>query len=186
VSLALALLLLPTVGAAEGARLDLPAFSSLSARAVESVNIDIGPLLLHAAAWFLDDRDADTAQTKRLLAQVHSVRVRSYQFATDQTYPAADIDAIRKQLDRPGWNRLVQTHERDDHRDVDIYLYVADNRTQGLAVISREPRELAIVNITGSIDLDDLPRLEQQFHLPKTAPGGNDAPNDDAMPIAPR
>jgi hypothetical protein len=185
-SIALAFLLLPTVGAAQGARLDLPAFPSLADKAVESVNIDIGPWLLHAAARFVDDKDADSQQAKRLLTQLDSVRVRSYQFASDHTYPESEIESVRKQLSQPGWNRLVQTHERDGNKDVDIYVFMVDSRTQGLAVISRDPREFVIVNITGSINLEDLPTVEQELHLPRSSRDGKDGSKDDVVQVVRR
>jgi hypothetical protein len=36
----------------------------------------------------------------------------------------------------------------------------------GLAIIAAEPREFTIVNIVGSIDLEDLHKLEGKFGVP--------------------
>jgi hypothetical protein len=165
--LALLCVLLPTVGAAQDARLKLPDFSSLSGKAIESVNVSLSPWLLRMAGAFIDDKDADAAATKHLLAGIKSIQVRSYQFATDFAYSTADIDSVRKQLSAPGWSQLMQVHHRDRSEDVDIYILVEDNLTKGFALISSEPRQFTIVNIVGSINLDDLPKLEGQLHLPK-------------------
>ncbi|HEY2675845.1 MAG TPA: DUF4252 domain-containing protein [Steroidobacteraceae bacterium] len=165
--LALACLLLPAVGAAQEARLKLPDFSSLAGKATESVNISLSPWLLHMAGAFIDDKDPDAAATKRLLAGIKSIRVRSYQFATDNAYSPADIESVRKQLSGPGWSQLVQVHHREKSEDVDIYVLIEDNLTKGFALISSEPRQFTIVNIVGSINIDDLPKLEGQLHLPK-------------------
>jgi hypothetical protein len=100
--LAIACLLLPTMGAAQDAKLTLPDFRSLADKATESVDISLSPWLLHTVAGLMDDKDADSAATKKLLAGIKSIEIRSYQFATDFAYPAADIDAVRLQLSAPG------------------------------------------------------------------------------------
>jgi hypothetical protein len=169
VRFALACLLAPALGAAQDATLKLPDFRSLAAKATESVNISVGPWLLRAARAFVDDKDEDGAATKQLLAGIKSIQIRSYSFATDSAYSAADIDAVRSQLSAPGWNQLMQVHHREKSEDVDVYVLIEDNVTKGFALIAREPREFTIINIVGSIKIDDLPALENHLHLPKVA-----------------
>lgn len=161
--------LLPALAAAEDARLELPDFSSLAHKARESVNITLNPLLLHVAAAFMDEKDPDSAEAKKLLAGITSIEVRSYEFDSDFAYSADDIDAVRRQLAAPGWSQLLQVHDRKKSEDVDMYVFVKNNRTTGFALISREPREFTIVNIVGSINPEDLPKLEEHLHLPKAA-----------------
>ena len=84
-----------------------------------------------------------------------------------RTKSRPDIEAITSQLATPGWSRLVQTKSRKTGSNVDIYLLVADNKALGMALIATEPRELTIVNIVGSIDLDKLRKLEGHFGVPK-------------------
>jgi Domain of unknown function (DUF4252) len=165
VEIALTCLLLPAVGAAQDAKLKLPDFSSLAGKATESVNVTLNPGLLRFAAAFMDDKDADSAATKKLLAGIKSIEVRSYSFDADFAYSAADIDAVRQQLTAPGWSQLVQTHDRKSNADVDIYLFVENSRTRGFALIAREPREFTIINIVGSVGVEDLPMLEKHLHL---------------------
>ena len=43
-------------------------------------------------------RIEDSVATKHLLAGIKSIEVRSYQFASDNAYSAADIDSVRSQL----------------------------------------------------------------------------------------
>jgi hypothetical protein len=165
--LALACLLLPTLGAAQDPKLKLPDFGSLADKATESVNISLNPWLLRIAAASIDGKDPDSAATKKLLAGIKSIEIRSYQFATDSAYSAADIDAVRLQLTAPGWSRLVQVHNRKNREDVDMYILVENDRTNGFALIASEPRQFTIINIVGSISVEDLPRLENHLHLPK-------------------
>ena len=164
--------LLPTLAAAQDARLKLPDFSSLAGKATETVNISLGPWLLHMAGAFIDDKDEDAAATKHLLAGIHSIQVRSYQFPTDFAYSSADIDSVRKQLSGPGWSQLMQVHHRDKSENVDMYILVENNLTKGFALISSEPRQFTIINIVGSINIDDLPKLEGRLHRPRSARTG--------------
>jgi len=167
--IALACLLLPAWGAAQDAKLKLPEFRSLADKATESVNISLSPWLLHMAGSFIDDKDEDSVATKHLLAGIKSIDVRSYQFATDNAYSAAEIDAVRSQLAGPGWSQIMQVHHREKNEDVDMYVLIENNLTKGFALISSEPREFTIINIVGSINIDDLPKLQSRLHLPKIA-----------------
>ena len=166
---ALACLVLPTMGDAQNAKLQLPEFAHLAEKATESVNISISPWLLRTAAMFIDDGDADSAATKKLLAGIKSIEIRRYAFATDSAYSSADLDAVRRQLDGPGWSRLIQVRGAKNSEDVDVYVLIENSRTQGFALIASEPREFTIINIVGSISIDDLPKLQSHLHLPKLA-----------------
>jgi len=168
---ALACFLLPALAAAQDAALKLPDFGPLAGKAIDSVNITLGPLLLRMAGAFVDGKDADGAATKKILAGITSIQVRSFEFATDFAYSSADIDAVRQQLAAPGWSQLMQVHNRDKNENVDMYLLVENNRTKGFALITSEPRQFTIINIVGSINVEDLPKLENQLHLPKVGVG---------------
>jgi len=167
--IALSCFLLPGLSAAQEAKLKLPEFRSLASKATESVNISLSPWLLHMAGSFIDDKDEDSAATKHLLAGIKSIQIRSYQFASDNAYSAADIESVRSQL--TGWSQIMQVHHREKSEDVDMYLLIENNVTKGFALIASEPREFTIINIVGSISLEDLPQLERQLHLPKVGVG---------------
>jgi hypothetical protein len=169
VMIALACLLVPVLGAAQDAKLKLPEFRSLAGKATESVNISLSPWLLHIAGSFIDDKDEDSVATKHLLAGIKSIDVRSYQFATDNAYSTADIDAVRSQLAGPGWSQIMQVHHREKSEDVDMYVLIENNVTKGFALIASEPREFTIINIVGSLKIEDLPKLQSHLHLPKVA-----------------
>jgi hypothetical protein len=163
--IALGCFLLPGLGVAQDAKLKLPEFSSLAGKATETVNISLSPWLLHMAGSFIDDKDADSVATKRLLAGIKSIQIRSFQFAGDNAYSAADIDSVRSQL--TGWSQIMQVHHREKSEDVDMYVLIENNVTKGFALIASEPREFTIINIVGSISVEDLPKLQSHLHLPK-------------------
>ena len=59
----------------------------------------------------------------------------------------------------------MQVHHREKSEDVDMYVLIENNVTKGFALIASEPREFTIINIVGSIKVEDLPKLESHLHL---------------------
>jgi hypothetical protein len=165
--LALAALSLPVAALAHDGHLTLPDFSALAARASEHTDISLGAGLLHFASHFVDDKDPDAAATRRFMAGLREIEVHSYEFSSDQAYSASDIDSVRRQLQSPGWKRLVQTHSAANHEDVDVYVSLDGERPTGLAIIAAEPREFTIVNLVGTVDLKDFASMGGQMGIPK-------------------
>ena len=151
----------------EKGQLSLPEFSALNKKASESVNVTFGPELLGMAARFLSSDDPDEAAAKKLVASLTGIYVRNYKFETDYAYPKADIEGVRRQLESPGWSRMVETHNKKENTDVDVFVLIEGGKSRGLAIIASEPREFTIVNIVGSIELDQLHDLEGRFGVPK-------------------
>jgi hypothetical protein len=160
-------LLARLASAAPLAPLKLPDFESLTGKATQSVNITLDSNLLGLAASFLDSDKPEDAAAKELIAGLQGVYVRSFTFDRDFAYSMTDVDAVRRQLVAPGWQRLVGVRSGKEKANVDIYISVDAGRANGLAIISREPRQLTIVNIVGSIDLQKLHKLEGKFGIPK-------------------
>jgi hypothetical protein len=171
-SAAIAALALPVASCAATPHLDIPSFSHLRAKANDSVNITIGgPLLRLASRIAASDEDADDDEKAALsiLKEVTSVQVRNFSFKEDDAYSPADVDSVRKQLDAPCWNHLVQQHKREPREDTDVFMCLEEGQIKGIAVIASEPREFTIVNVTGNIDIDKLSKLQGQFGIPKVA-----------------
>jgi hypothetical protein len=169
---ATALLVLPMASFAVSPRLDIPNFNHLRAKANDSVNVTLGgPLLRFVSRLAASDDTADEQQKAAvdLLQEISSVQVRSFKFNEDGAYSMADIDAVREQLNAPGWTRLVEQHKREPREDTDVFMCLEDGKIKGIAVIASEPREFTIVNVIGNIDIDKLSKLEGQFGIPKVA-----------------
>ncbi len=181
---ALALLCAGPALAQTRGQLKLPEFASLADKASESVTVTLDQKLLGFAARFLDSSDPDEAAAKQMVASLTGIYVRKYTFETDYAYPKADIDGVRRQLSAPGWSQIVQARSKKEQTNVDVYMLVDGDKAKGLAIISSEPREFAIVNIVGSIDLEQLHTLEGKFGVPdlqietdgKAAPAAKPAP----------
>ena len=159
---ACAALLLPALGSAGGPKLNIPDFSQLQSKAVESTDITIDGMLLALAKKFAEHEDEETRQ---LMADVKSVRVRNFEFDSDNAYSRADIEKVRAQLSTPGWSPVVQSHNRRENQDVDVYLNIDDGKIRGVAVVAMEPRSFTIVNVVGNIDVDKLAKLESDLGI---------------------
>jgi hypothetical protein len=145
----------------------LPEMPGLADKAAEAVTVTLDSNLLGLGCRFLNAAEPDEAAAKRVCQSLTGIYVRKYTFDTDYVYPKADIDGIRRQLAAPGWSRIVEARSRKEQTNVDVYLLIDGGKARGLAVIASEPREFAVVNIVGSIDLEKLHDLEGQFGVPE-------------------
>lgn len=164
-------LTLPLLATAEGPQLRIPSFPDLKEHATESVDLTLGWMPLHFVGWLINDGDPDSAEVKKTLEGLKSVQIRSFQFSADYAYPQAEIDQLRAQLSAPGWSPLVQVRKRGDQQgrnkeNVDIYVALEDKKVKGLVIIACEPREFTVVNIVGTIDLDQIAGLRRTFVPP--------------------
>jgi hypothetical protein len=165
IALCLSLWLASPACAADRGQLNIPEFASLSKKASESVTVQLDANLLGLAARWLSNDDPEEAAAKKIVASLTGIYVRKYSFDSDYAYPQADIDGVRRQLDAPGWSRIVGAHSNKEHTNVDVFVLIDGGKAKGLAIIAAEPREFAIVNIVGSIDLAELHHLEN-FGVP--------------------
>lgn len=143
-----------------GPRMPLAGLDKLAAAASETVDVSLDSGLLALAARFMDEGDGDDAAVKSMLSGLKGVYVRSYEFGADGAFGPADVEMIRRQLSAPGWSRMAGVRSKKDNADVDVYLWVDGSTIGGLGILATEPRRFTVVNIVGTIDLDQLRRLE--------------------------
>jgi hypothetical protein len=155
------------VAAQTPGQLKLPEFPTLADKASESVVVTLDSKMLNFAKGFLSDDKPDEVQAKKIVGSLTGIYVRNFTFDEDFVYPKADIDAVRRQLDSAGWSRMVEAHSKHEGSDVNVFMFVEGGKARGLAIIASEPREFTIVNIVGSINLEDLHDLEGNFGVPK-------------------
>jgi hypothetical protein len=157
------LLAIPLAGYAAGPRLDIPDLSALKGQAHQSVDIDIDGRLLDFARMLAGKADREA---RALMAGIQSVRVRSFEFDSDDAYPRGLIDAVRKQLSGPEWSNVVQVRSRGEE-NVDVFLCMdtVRNEPRGLAVVSTEKRQFTIINVVGTFDLDKVASLVRELRV---------------------
>jgi hypothetical protein len=152
----------------EAGRLRLDSLERLAPKAAEAVNIDIDGVLIKFAAPMLSDEDADDRAVKELIKGLRGVYVRSYEFKAEGQFGEADVSALRAQLRAPVWSRVVDLKSRGlDFGDAEIYLATSAERVEGFALLFVGPKELTVVNIVGSLDLEKLRRLGDDLNLPR-------------------
>lgn len=187
VTLICALLALPALAfAADPGRLQLPDFTALSKKATQSVDISLDPSLLHLASGVINNDDnGNGAAVNGVIQGIRGIYVRSYTFDKPGEYSKADVKAVEAQLLAPGWQPVVSTHDLKQGNNVDIYILRNGNRTDGVAIIAANPRQLTIVNIVGSIDLAKLAQLQGQFGVPKVGLTAGGVPQSNSATAQP-
>lgn len=150
---------------ASGQALNLDSLDKLSAKASETVKITLDGSLLRLASGFLSDGDKDAAELKKLVAGLTSIVVRSFEFKNAGAYLDSDVEALRNQLNHPGWKKIVEVRGKTDG-DADIYLHTQADHILGLAVISAAPKELTVIHIDGALDLQGLRKLSGNLGIP--------------------
>ena len=164
-------LALPMTGSAAGPELRIPDFSHLSSKARDSVDITLDGFLLRIAQKFAAADHGDNEELA-ILRDIKSVRVRNFEFDSEDAYSKEDVEAVRKQLTGPGWSPLAQVHRRESREHVDVFLNMSGDKILGLAVIASEPRSFTIVNVVGNIDVDKLAKIEGEFGIPRVTTEG--------------
>jgi len=148
-------------------QLRIPEFASLADKASESVNVTLDSQLLGMGCRFLSADDPEQADVKKLCNGLSGIYVRSYTFDKDFAYPKADVDGVRRQLSGPGWSRIVEARSNKANTNVDVFVLIDNGKARGLGIIASEPRQFTVVNIVGSIDLEQLHSLEGKFSIPE-------------------
>ena len=140
-------------------QLRITGLDGLAAKAKESADITLDSNLLMIANGFLagNSKDKDSKEVKALLTGLKAITVRSFKFNEAGQYRMEDLEPIRAQLRTPGWSRIISSQKKDEISE--IYTRTEQGKIVGFAIISAEPKELAIVAIEGSINLSDLSKL---------------------------
>jgi hypothetical protein len=152
----------------EAGRLRLESLDRFAGRADETVRIDVDGILLNLGKSVLSDDDPDEKTVKAIIEGLRGVYVRSYGFKSEGEFKDADLGVLREQLRGPGWSRIVDVKTHDvDIDGAEVYALTSGGRVGGMAVIVVEPKQLTVVNIVGSIDLEKLKRLEGSLGIPR-------------------
>jgi len=132
VSILLAAVLMPLAAQ----EIKMPAsLDKLAAKADETVDVTLDGTLLKLAGRFLSGKGDDESATRKILAGLESITVRSYEFAHDGEYDTADLDAVRAQVKAPQWSRIVGVRSKKDGDNVDVYFKDGGNGNLGGIVV---------------------------------------------------
>lgn len=151
---------------AQEMRLQLGSLDKFEARATDSVDVTLDGKLLELARAFLSSKKPKEAAIKDVVAGLKGVYVKVFEFDKEGEYTAADLDTIRTQLRAPAWTRMVGVKSKKEGENVEVFMTMTGSQIGGIAVISTEPKQLTVVNIVGTIDLEKLVQLSGHFGIP--------------------
>ncbi|HVF28798.1 MAG TPA: DUF4252 domain-containing protein [Pyrinomonadaceae bacterium] len=150
-----------------GGRIQIDSLDRLDAKAAEMVNVSLDERLLQIVPQAFDKNDPDEMKAKDIIAGLKGVYVKVFEFDSEGAYDRqTDVEPIRQQLKAPGWSRIVEVRSRREGKEIEVYLLNNGSRVDGLTVLAFEPKQLVVVNIVGTIDLEKLRQLEGQFGVP--------------------
>jgi len=129
------------------------------------VNVTLDEDKLKFASAFLSTDEPNQSAAKGVVQGLKAINVRVFEFDKPGEVSSSDLDGIRKQLKDPGWSKVIEAKERDE--SVEIYMFGKNKDLTALIIIAAEPKELAVVNIVGPVDLKTLGGLAGKFGIPK-------------------
>ena len=160
------LLTLPAVAQDVQPNFPIELDKKLAARASDVNEVTMNKTMLTFASQFLDSKDKDDAQARRLIQNLNAIYVRSYEFSQPGQYTPEDLKIIRQQFLGPDWNPMVKVRSKKGEGDTDVYVKMVGNEVKGMFVLDAEPKELDMVYISGSIRPEDLKQLSGNFGIP--------------------
>ena len=167
--LILLFILVPATAAfAQDARLNFERLDGLEARArdVVEVNID-GKLLDLAKRVTAKTNDENAKKVGQAISGLKGIYVRVYRFENENEYNMADVNALRSQLNSPGWEKLANVRSKKNNQLVDVYTMFSGDIMSGVAVVISESKSIALVNVIGPIDIELLTELSGKLNIPK-------------------
>jgi hypothetical protein len=163
------LLALPAFARAQDVKIPLDV-EKLSAKAKETVEVNMDGPMLRWASKFLSADDPEEAECAKLVANLKGIYVRSFEFDHEDAYTMAEVDALRAQVHSPTWTRVVGVRSVAHGDNVDVFFKLENDKMAGIVIIDAEPKELTFVNIVGPIEVDQLAALGGEFGIPKLNP----------------
>ncbi len=139
---------------------------ALAGRASHYTEVSMDKKMLAFASRFLNDKE-DDAEAKRLLEKLNGIYVREYEFDKAGQYTPADLQRVRSQFAGSDWSPMVRERSKTGEEDTDVYVKVVNGKMQGIFVLNAEAKELDLVYVVGSLDPEDLSKLDGNFGLPK-------------------
>lgn len=167
--LLLSLFLLTAISAnAQNARLRFENLSYLEDKARDVVEVNIDGKLLELAKRVLQKvNDQDAKKVGQAIKGLEGIYVRVFNFEKENEYQMSDVEAIRTQLQSPGWEKLANVRSKRNNQKIDVYTMFTGDVMSGVAVVISESKSIALVNVIGPIDIDLLAEMSGKLNIPK-------------------
>jgi hypothetical protein len=141
--------------------------SHLESKASDTLDLSLNRSTLQFAAKFLDGKDPEEAEVKKLIEGIDGITVKSLEFKSEGAWTPSDLEKLRNQLRPPEWSRMLGYKSTEEGETAEVYIREMDKKAAGVAIIDATPKQLTVVNITGKVDLDSLAQLSGHFGVPK-------------------
>lgn len=141
---------------AQDGRLQISPLNKLAGKATEAVDVTFDEELLRTMATTRSAEASNPARFKAMLSRLQGVYVKGFRFDAPGAYAEADVEALRAQLNGPGWKRIVSINNKRGRDNGELYLRFQGEALVGLTVLSATPTEIYVVNAVGPIELDEI------------------------------
>jgi hypothetical protein len=149
---------------AQNPRIQTSQLDALTAKASQTVDVNIDERLIQLTAKFLG-KNPDDVKIKEIVSGLKGIYVKSFEFEKEGEFSSADLESVRSQLNNAAWNKVVNIQSKKEG-SVEVYLMSNASLVSGLAVLASDAKQITVVNIIGNVDLDKLSHLEGQFGIP--------------------
>lgn len=162
VNLVLGAAVLGATAMAQTSLLSLPSplEKELAARASNVTEVTLGKNMLAFAAKFMNGDNRNDVITRRLIEGLDGIYVRDYEFDKPGQYSLEQVESLRKAFETPAWTPIVRERDLKSGETTDVMMKMVNGESQGMFVLSAEPKELSIVLILGPIRMDELGQLK--------------------------
>jgi hypothetical protein len=143
----------------------------LASKASDSVDVSLNANMLQFAAKFLDTKDPEEAEVKKLIIGIEGIYIRSFEFKKEGAYAQSDLDQVRNQLKAPEWSRIFGIKNSDEGENIEVWVRSTASKVAGIAILSSNAKQLTVANLVGNVDIDSLAALGGHFGLPKMENG---------------
>lgn len=156
-----ALVAVPALAQTTPLPLPSPIEKELAARASHVSEVTLDKSMLGFASQVMDGRhkDRDEAQARQLINGLDGIYVRSYEFDKPGEYNDSDVEELRKHFETSEWTPIVRETDRKSGEVSDVMVKMVNGQSRGMFILSAEPKELSIVLLLGSVNMDDLGEL---------------------------
>ena len=110
------------------------------------------------------------------LSSLDAISVDTYRYPQPTFYTPEAFSALVADYNAAGWKHLVNTNAspgvnaQPDHTLTDLWLHYEGTEVRDLTVLLRGPRNMNLIQVSGSIRPLDLLHLAGHFGIPKVDP----------------
>jgi hypothetical protein len=135
-----------------------PVEKELAARASHVDEVTLNKNMLGFASQVMSGKNKDQ-NLQKLIDGLDGIYVRDYEFDKDGQVTAEQVEKLRKYFETSEWMPLVRDHDQKTGETSDVMVKMVNGKKAGMFILDVEPKEVSIVLILGSFQMEDLGKL---------------------------